>query len=169
MRSALDWLLAPPLTAPRSVVLARVMAGGVFLWEGVLKFVYTNQGVGRFTKLGLPWPELTATFIADLEISGGLLLLFGLLTRPIALLFIAEMFVAILTTKVALYAGTSPLPLPPAPPKVGWWAVLHEGRSEWAQLLTSAFLVAAGPGPLSLDAAWVGWRRRGEPEQARPT
>jgi putative oxidoreductase len=40
-----------------------------------------------------------------------------------------------LTTKISLYLGTSPLPAPGAPPKVGIWAVLHESRSDWAQLM----------------------------------
>jgi len=42
--------------------------------------------------------------------------------------------------------------LPPSPPQVGMWAVLHEVRSEYAQLLTSAFLLINGPGKWSLDA-----------------
>lgn len=162
IRSTIDWFITPPLTAPRAALLIRLMAGGVFLSEGILKFIYTNQGVGRFTKLGLPFPEFTATFIGTLEIVGGLLLLFGLVTRLVAILFLVEMIVAILTTKISLYLGTSPLPLPPAPPKVGWWAVLHETRSDWAQLLTSAFLLIAGPGPWSLDATWQRWRRNRE-------
>jgi uncharacterized membrane protein YphA (DoxX/SURF4 family) len=87
------------------------------------------------------------------------MLLFGLATRLLAILFVVEMVVAILTTKISLYLGTSPLALPPAPPKVGWWAVLHETRSDWAQLLTSAFLLIVGPGPWSLDAAWQRMRR----------
>src|SRR6478609_7883336 len=109
------WLLRPPTDGPAATLLLRLMAGGVFLSEGILKFVYTNQGVGRFTKLGFPWPAATATFVGGLEIAGGLLLLAGLCTRLIAVPFIIEMIVAILTTKVALYLGTSPLPLPPAP------------------------------------------------------
>ena len=36
------------------MLLLRLMVGGVFFWEGLLKFVYVNQGVGRFTKLGIP-------------------------------------------------------------------------------------------------------------------
>jgi putative oxidoreductase len=148
----LDWLSNPPLSAPRSTVLIRCMAGGVFLSEGILKFVYTNQGVGRFTKLGFPAPELTAHFVASLEIIGGLLLIAGLLTRLIAVPFIIEMVVAILSTKVSLFLGTSPLPAPPAPPQVGLWAVLHETRSDYAQLLTVLFLGIVGPGPWSLDA-----------------
>jgi uncharacterized membrane protein YphA (DoxX/SURF4 family) len=147
-----DFLFNPPLTAPRSVLIMRIMVGGVFLSEGILKFVYTNQGVGRFTKIGIPAPELTATFVGSLEIAGGMLLMAGLFTRVIAIPFIIEMVVAILTTKVSLYLGTSPLPLPPALPKVGFWAVMHETRSDYAQILTSIFLLVAGPGSWSLDA-----------------
>jgi hypothetical protein len=62
------------------------------------------------------------------------------------------MIVAILSTKISIFLGTSPLPLPPAPPKIGIWAVLHEIRSDWAQLLTTAFLLINGPGRWSLDA-----------------
>ncbi len=79
-------------------------------------------------------------------------MLSGLLTRLIAIPFIFEMIVAMLSTKISLYLGTSPLPLPPAPPRIGMWAVLHEVRSEYAQLLTVAFLMLNGPGKWSLDA-----------------
>jgi uncharacterized membrane protein YphA (DoxX/SURF4 family) len=128
------------------------MAGGVFFWEGLLKFVYTNQGLGRFTKLGFPHPSFTATFVACFEIAGGLLLMSGLLTRLVALPFVVEMVVAILSTKISLFLGTSPLPPPPAPPRIGFWAVLHEVRADYAQILTSAFLLINGPGRWSLDA-----------------
>jgi putative oxidoreductase len=141
MKDMLTWLLKPPTNGPTSILLLRVMAGGVFLWEGMLKFVYLNQGVGRFTN-----------FVAGLEIIGGLLLLSGLMTRLIAIPFIVEMIVAMLSTKISLYLGTSPLPLPPSPPQLGIWAVLHEIRSEYAQLLTTAFLLINGPGKWSLDA-----------------
>src|SRR5215469_3426126 len=152
MKDLLTWLTKPPTTGPKSTLLLRLMAGGVFLWEGILKFVYTNQGVGRFTKLGMPFPHFTADFVACLEILGGLLLLSGLMTRLIAVPFLIEMIVAILSTKLSLYLGTSPLPLPPAPPRVGIWAVFHEIRSDYAQLLTTAFLLINGPGKWSLDA-----------------
>jgi uncharacterized membrane protein YphA (DoxX/SURF4 family) len=152
MKAIFSWLNHPPTQGPDSTLLLRVMAGGVFLWEGILKFVYVNQGIGRFTKLGMPFPHFTADFVALLEIGGGLLLLFGFLTRWISIPFIIEMIVAMLSTKITLYLGTSPLPLPPAPPKVGIWAVLHEVRSEYAQALVVAFLLLNGPGRWSLDA-----------------
>ena len=151
MKKTITWLLNPPVDGQAAILLIRLMTGGVFFWEGILKFVYPNQGVGRFTKLGFPMPELTAHFVAVTEIAGGLLLLFGLLTRVVALYFIAEMIVAILATKISLYLGTSPLPMPPAPPKIGPWAVLHEIRSDYAQLLTSMFLLLTGAGSRSLD------------------
>ena len=152
MKNIWTWLANPPTDGPASTLFLRLMAGGVFLWEGVMKFVFVSQGVGRFTKLGMPFPHFTADFVGYLEIVGGLLLLSGLMTRLIAIPFIIEMIVAILSTKISMYLGTSPLPLPPSPPQVGMWAVLHEVRSEYAQLLTTAFLLLNGPGKWSLDA-----------------
>ena len=150
-----NWLLNPPLDGPIATIFLRLMAGSVFLWEGILKFVYANQGVGRFTKLGFPFPQATANLVGMIEIVGGILLITGLLTRLIAIPFVIEMLVAILSTKISLYLGTSPLPLPPVPPQFGFWAVLHEVRSEYAQLMTSLFLFVAGPGRWSLDALLV--------------
>lgn len=148
-----SWLIHPPTDGPAATLLLRLMAGGVFLWEGLLKFLYPNLGVGRFTRLGFPLPTLTAHFVAVLEIGGGLGLLLGIGTRVLALLFIAEMIVAMLSTKIGILLGASPLGLPPSPPRSGIWAVLHEVRSEYAQLMTSLFLLIAGPGPRSLDHA----------------
>jgi uncharacterized membrane protein YphA (DoxX/SURF4 family) len=152
MKNLIDWLLNPPTDGPAAIVLPRLMAGGVFLWEGILKFVYTNQGVGRFTKLGFPAPHFTATAVGCLEIIGGILVLSGFMTRLIAVPFIIQMLVAIASTKISLYLGTSPLPLPPVPPQVGLWAVLHEVRSEYAQMMTCAFLLLVGPGRWSIEA-----------------
>jgi len=85
------------------------------------------------------------------------------MTRLMAIPFIGEMIVAILSTKISLYLGTSPLPLPlplpPALPQVDVWAVLHEIRSDYAQILTVIFLLINGPGKWSLDAVLLRkWR-----------
>src|SRR3954453_7589248 len=151
MKKIINWFIHPPVTGPSTILFIRMMAGGGFVMEGILKFVYVNQGVGRFTKLGFPFPETTAHFIATGEIIGGLLLIFGLFTKITAFYFIIQMIVAVLSTKIRLYLGTSPLPSPPAPPKMGIWAVLHEIRSDYAQILTCLFLVIAGAGRRSLD------------------
>ncbi len=146
------WLLDPPVTGHPATLLPRLMAGGVFVWEGIMKFIYPSLGVTRFALLGFPLPRLTASLVGIWEITGGLLLAAGLLTGLAGALFVIEMVVAILSTKIGLYLGTSPLPPPPVPPQVGLWAVLHDMRSDWAQLLTSLYLVIVGPGRWSLDA-----------------
>ena len=160
LQEAIRFFVDPPTSGPKATLALRLMAGGVFFWEGLLKFAYVNQGVGRFTKLGMPMPEVLAPAIAVLEIVGGLLLVSGLGTRLISVPFIIEMIVAMLSTKISLYLGTSPLPAPPAPPVMGGWAVLHEIRSEYAQIMTCVYLLAAGPGPWSLDALRLRRRRR---------
>jgi putative oxidoreductase len=151
MKKVINWFLNSPVTGQSAILIIRLMAGTVFFWEGILKFVYPNQGVGRFTKLGFLFPETTAHFVATGEIIGGLLLIFGLFTRITAFYFVVQMIVAVLSTKIDLYLGTSPLPLPPAPPKIGIWAVLHEVRSDYAQILTCLFLIIEGAGRRSLD------------------
>ena len=168
INEVLRFFTHPPTSAPKSTLAIRLMAGGVFFWEGLLKFAYANQGVGRFTKLGMPVPEVLAPAIAILEIGGGLLLMSGLGTRLISVPFIVEMIVAMLSTKISLYLGTSPLAKPPAPPIMGAWAVLHEIRSDYAQIMSCIYLLAAGPGPWSLDALLGRWRRAGakRPQQS---
>jgi uncharacterized membrane protein YphA (DoxX/SURF4 family) len=151
MNKYISWLLNPPVNDQSNIFILRLISGSIFFWEGLLKFVYPNQGVGRFTKLGFPMPEFTADFVATFEIVGGLLILFGLFTRIVASGFIVQMIVAILSTKIGVYLGNSPLPAPPALPKVGFWAVLHEVRADFALLLISLFLLLEGPGNRSLD------------------
>jgi putative oxidoreductase len=166
MNKLTNWLLNAPVDGPRAILLIRLMAGAVFFWEGIMKFVFPNQGVGRFTKLGFPAPHFTATADGWFEIVGGLLLLTGLLTRAIAIPFVIEMIVAMASTKIPMFLGTSPLPLPPVPPQIGFWAVLHEIRSEYAQLLTCAYLTVVGPGRWSVDALLA--RRRESPSLVLP-
>ena len=84
--------------------------------------------------------------------SVGALPLVPVSVRILSIPFVVEMLVAMLSTKIAMYLGTSPLPMPSAPPKTGLWAVLHEIRSEYAQLMSVAFLLLVGPGPWSIDA-----------------
>lgn len=160
MDSLMKWMLEVPEETPASVVLIRLMAGAVFFWEGLIKFTFANQGVGRFTKLGFPFPEMTANFVGGLEIVGGLLLLSGFLTRAICIPFIIEMIVAMLSTKIPMYLGTYPLAPPPVPPQSGGWAVLHEIRSEYAQLFCCWFLLLVGPGKWSLDQKFFGKNRK---------
>jgi len=151
MKKIFEWFQYPPVTGQSSIIIIRLMVGAVFLFEGILKFLYTNQGVGRFTKLGFPFPETTAHIIATGEIIGGLLLLLGLFTRFDSLYFIIQMIVAVLSTKISLYLGNSPLPMPAVAPKIGIWAVEHESRSDYAQIMACLFLLIEGAGRMSVD------------------
>jgi uncharacterized membrane protein YphA (DoxX/SURF4 family) len=127
--------------APAAVVLVRLLVGGVFLSEGVEKFLFPDAlGVGRFVKIGIPAPSAIAPFVGVVEIAGGLLLIVGLLTRLAAIPLIIDMLVAIATTKVPILARS------------GFWAAAHEARTDYATLLGSAFLLIVGAGSLSLDA-----------------
>jgi uncharacterized membrane protein YphA (DoxX/SURF4 family) len=149
-----NWLLHPPVNGSSANILIRFLAGSVFLTEGIIKFLFTNQGVGRFTKIGIPFPDVMAPFIACLEIVGGLLLIAGYLTRVFSILFIIQMLIAILSTKIAVYLGTSPIIKPQSPPLLGIWAFFHETRIDYAQIMTVIFLLLTGPGKLSIDA-WL--------------
>jgi putative oxidoreductase len=50
--------------------------------------------VSYFTTLNIPFPALNAPFIACLEFVGGILMMLGLFSRPIAFLLAGDMFVA---------------------------------------------------------------------------
>jgi uncharacterized membrane protein YphA (DoxX/SURF4 family) len=61
-----------PSDAPPAVVLIRLVVGGVFLSEGIQKFLFAEAlGVGRFTKIGIPAPEFLAPFVGVCEIACG--------------------------------------------------------------------------------------------------
>lgn len=90
----------------KSIVLIRLMVGAVFLSEGIQTFLFPDVlGVGRFTKIGIPAPELMAPFVGVVEIGCGLLVLLGLLARLAALPLVIDMLVAIAATKVPVGPG----------------------------------------------------------------
>lgn len=128
-------------------VLVRLLVGAVFLSEGIQKFLFPQAlGAGRFAHIGLPAPHLTAPFVAAVEVGAGALVVLGLFTRLAALLLLADIGVAIATTKLPMLAGK------------GAWATAHESRTDWAMLLGLLFLLVAGAGALSADARFA--RRR---------
>ena len=148
MSKFFHWLFNPYTEGYSSIVLIRLFAGLTFIGEGILKFIFPSMGVMRFTLLGFPLPELTAYSIGVLEIVGGICLLLGLFNNLFALLFAGEMVVAFLTTKITMFLGTSPLPLPPVPPQTGFWAVVHESRDDYTLFFSMIFLMIVGPGKL---------------------
>lgn len=154
MRALSRWLFSPGVgSAPAATVLIRLSVGGVFFTSGLVKFLYANQGAGRFAKLGLPAPEHLASFVGVVEIAGGILLALGLATRLAAIPLVINMLVAITTSKLPMLFGPGPEPVAAAP-KIGLWAFLYQARLDSAMLLSCLFLFAVGAGAWSLDA----WR-----------
>jgi uncharacterized membrane protein YphA (DoxX/SURF4 family) len=151
-------------SAPRSVILVRLIVGAVFLSEGIQKFLFpADLGVGRFVKIGIPAPEITAPFVGLVEIVCGSLIILGLFTRLAAIPLIIDISVAILSTKIPILLGRgfwrfslSKLP------SYGFWSMAHEARVDYAMLLGSIFLLIVGAGTLSIDARLS--RRLGGPQ-----
>ena len=141
-------------TAPASTILIRLMVGGVFLAEGIQKFLYPDAlGAGRFAKIGIPSPEIMGPFVGVVEIVCGALLILGLFTRLAALPLLINMSVAILSTKVPILLGhgywmftLSKLP------RYGFWSMMHEARTDLAMWMGSLFLLIVGAGSISRDA-----------------
>lgn len=118
--------------------------------EGTLKFLRPETlGTGRFDKAGIPAPTFLANLDGTLEIICGILLLAGLATRVAAAPMIINMAGALLITKAPILWGNAAL----FPKASGWWDFIHESRTDLAQLCGATFLLLAGAGAYSLDAA----------------
>ena len=127
-------------TPDPAIILIRVMVGGVFLSEGIQKWLYpASRGAGRFAKIGLPAPELLGMFVGTTEILCGLLVLVGLMTRFAVLPLLAIMAVALLSTKLPILLAD------------GVWEVLHAARTDVCMVLGCLFLLYKGAGNRSLD------------------
>jgi len=126
--------------AAKAVLLIRILVGWVFLSEGIQKFLFPETlGVGRFLKIGIPWPQVMAPFVGVVEILCGTLLLIGLLTRLAAIPLVIDICVALYSTKIVTLA------------KNGIWSTLHEARTDVSMLLGLIFLLMVGGGTLSLN------------------
>lgn len=128
-------------TTSPAVILIRLAVGGVFLSEGIQKFLYPDlRGVGRFAALGIPSPEFFGPFVGAFEVACGVLILLGLFTRLAVVPTFVIMLVAIYTTQL------------PVLQKEGFWFMANRIRTDYAMLLGSAFLFVTGAGPWSADA-----------------
>ena len=131
--------------------------GGTFLSEGVQKFLFPDAlGVGRFVKIGIPYPDVMAPFVGVCEIACGALLILGLLTRLAAIAMIVNISVAIVSTKIPILLGHGFWRFGlPTMKSYGFWSMVHEARTDFAMLLGGIFLLIVGAGCLSIDALLV--------------
>jgi putative oxidoreductase len=130
------------LLTPYLLSLLRIVAALLFMQFGTTKLfafpaaVMPGGGTAPFGSL--------AWIAGFLEVFGGVLLLFGLFTRPVAFLLSGEM-------AFAYFLGHAPQ---------GFWPVLNQGSPAALYCFLFLYLSAAGPGPWSIDALMS---RKGRP------
>jgi putative oxidoreductase len=125
--------------APYVPTVLRILVGLIFLLHGLPKWQGLDGFAGFLGSLGVPLPGVFAFLVALLETGGGLLLILGLGTRWVALLFVIEMILTTLLVKVNVGFIS-----PTATPGVGAELDLL--------LLVCAFALAVlGSGPLSVE------------------
>ena len=130
------------------------MVGGIFLVEGILKFLYPAElGAVRFEKIGIPWPGVMGPFVGAVEIIGGVLLLIGLLTRWASFALLINISVAIISTKIPVLLGHGIWKFTVMKlPHYGFLSMVHEARADFSMFLGLLFLLVVGPGRWSGDA-----------------
>src|SRR3974390_1175843 len=141
-------------TGANANILIRLVVGGVFLNEGILKFLYpATQASGRFAHIGIPYPDFFGPFVAVVETVCGAMVILGLLTRPAAIALFIDISVAILSTKIPVllshgFRGVSLMKLA----HYGFLSMVHEARTAFSMWFDLLFLLATGPGRWSMEA-----------------
>ena len=114
--------------------LLRIVAGFTFSLHGMQKILGLFGGMGG--KGGtVPFGSLV-WFAGCLELIGGLLLIMGLFTTPVAFILSGEMAVAYFTAHFPH----------------GFFPIVNHGELAALYCFIFLYLSVAGPGPLSLDA-----------------
>ena len=120
--------------APYLLSILRIVVAFLFIQVGSAKlFAFPAAimpGGGTAPAWSLAW------FAGVLEVFGGLPILLGLFTRPVAFILSGEM-------AVAYFLGHAPQ---------GFWPVLNQGQPAVFYCFFFLYLSAAGAGPWSVDA-----------------
>jgi putative oxidoreductase len=125
--------------APYAHTFLRVLVGITFLLHGLPKLQGLAGFTGFLTSLGVPAPGVFAFLVMALEVGGGLLLILGLGTRWVSLLFAIQMLVTTLLVKL---------------PNAGFIAPQGGGSGAELDLLLFAaalILLTQGSGLLSIE------------------
>lgn len=118
---------------PYVLSLLRIIAGFGFCLHGFQKIFGVLGGAGGS---GQPAQFLTLPWVAGLlELAGGLLVLFGLFTAPVAFVLSGQM-------AVAYFMAHAPR---------GFWPIQNTGELAMLYCFVFLYLFTAGGGPWSLD------------------
>jgi len=117
--------------APRVLSILRIMVALLFVEHGTQKLFGFPAGSGSPAMFSLPWVA------GVMEVVGGVLIAVGFLTRPVAFLLSGEMAVAYF---MAHYPRS-------------FFPVLNAGDAAVLYCFVFFYLVFAGAGPWSVDAA----------------
>ncbi|RRJ30513.1 DoxX family protein [Halocatena pleomorpha] len=131
---------------PASLILIRLLVGGVFITEGLQKLLFPGiLGASRFAELGFPVPRTTATAVGVIEVVAGGAVLVGLATRLAAVFLLLIALGAIITTKIPILLGHGiwVFPVQDNVSRYGVWGFFHEWRGDIAMLLGSLYLLIA--------------------------
>lgn len=140
--AAARWLAHPFL------LMIRLYWGWQFFLSGKGKLMDLPRVTEFFTSLGLPQPGFQALLAGSVECFGGLLLVIGLLSRPVAVPLIITMVVAFITADREALTGMFSDP------------DSFLGAAPFLFLLASVIIFIFGPGALSVDALIRLIRRR---------
>jgi putative oxidoreductase len=121
---------------PYAQAALRIMTALLLLQHGLQKFF----GFPSVSERGLVQPLSLMGAAGAIELVGGILLLLGLFTRPVAFILTGEM-------AVAYFMAHAPR---------SFYPIVNQGELAVLFCFVFLFLSAAGPGALSLD----GWRSR---------
>ncbi len=137
--------LIAPAWRSRAVFFVRLAVGLIFSTQGLLKYTDPNMGVNRFVRIGFAHPAFMAHFVGAFEMSCGLLVLLGLVTRLAAIPLLIVICTAIATTKIPELSRANQ----------GWWFMVSDARTDFAMLMSLLFLIRTGAGGWSVDARLV--------------
>ncbi len=135
-----------------SVLLIRLLVGIIFLSEGLQKFIYPALGPARFAAIGFPAFTFWAYFVGLAEVVCGAMVIVGFYTRLASTLLLIDITVAIIVTKLPILLGSGFGPFEVRHlSRYGFWAMMHEARTDFSMFIGTIFMLMKGGGKWSLD------------------
>lgn len=128
-----------------TLLLVRLGLGGIMIWHGLTRWLFTTEGVPRYTdylsQFSVPYPIYVGWGVTILELVGGIFLVLGALTPLVALLALAQQ---VLTISYTNYWRGPDLLAPDGSYAGGW-------EYNVMLALLALVLLCFGPGRVAID------------------